>query len=139
RRRVAPRCCAARFGRSSPEPPRGISRAWKIPRRSTPSRPRSRLCARLPQGSGRDRAVGFARDAASVAPGRLGRVARGSPSLPRNASSRRVAEKLGLRDEGTAVRFLQIQSVYEDHIRYAISVEEWRERGHELLAKFVNR
>jgi ribosomal-protein-alanine N-acetyltransferase len=50
-----------------------------------------------------------------------------------------VAEKLGLRDEGTAVRFLQIQSVYEDHIRYAISAEEWRERGHELMAKFVHR
>jgi len=59
--------------------------------------------------------------------------------VPRNGPSRRVAEKLGLRDEGTAVRFLQIQSVYEDHIRYAISAEEWRERGHELMAKFVHR
>lgn len=58
--------------------------------------------------------------------------------VPRNASSRRVAEKLGLRDEGTAVRFLQIQGVYEDHIRYAMTAEEWRERGHELVAKFVN-
>jgi ribosomal-protein-alanine N-acetyltransferase len=58
--------------------------------------------------------------------------------VPRNTSSRRVAEKLGLRDEGTAVRFLQIQGVYEDHIRYAITAEEWRERGHDLLAKFVN-
>jgi len=59
--------------------------------------------------------------------------------VPRNGSSRRVAEKLGLRDEGTAVRFLQIQGVYEDHIRYAMTLEEWRERGHELVAKFVNR
>jgi len=59
--------------------------------------------------------------------------------VPRNSSSRRVADKLGLRDEGTAVRFLQIQGVYEDHIRYAMTVEEWRERGHELVAKFVNR
>jgi [ribosomal protein S5]-alanine N-acetyltransferase len=59
--------------------------------------------------------------------------------VPRNASSRRVAEKLGLRDEGNAVRFLQIQGAYEDHIRYAITVEEWRERGHELVAKFVHR
>jgi ribosomal-protein-alanine N-acetyltransferase len=57
--------------------------------------------------------------------------------VPRNASSRRVADKLGLRDEGNAVRFLQIQGAYEDHIRYAMTVEEWRERGHELLAKFV--
>jgi ribosomal-protein-alanine N-acetyltransferase len=59
--------------------------------------------------------------------------------VPRNTSSRRVAEKLGLRDEGTALRFLQIQGVYEDHIRYAITAEEWRERGHDLLAKFVNQ
>ena len=58
--------------------------------------------------------------------------------VPRNTASRRVAEKLGLRDEGTAVRFLQIQGVYEDHIRYAITAEEWRERGEELVAKFVN-
>ncbi len=58
--------------------------------------------------------------------------------VPRNVSSRRVADKLGLRDEGTAVRFLQIQGVYEDHIRYAFTIEEWRERGHELVAKFVN-
>ena len=59
--------------------------------------------------------------------------------VPRNASSRRVADKLGLRDEGTAVRFLQIQGVYEDHIRYAMTMEEWRERGHELVGKFVHR
>ncbi len=59
--------------------------------------------------------------------------------VPRNEASRRVAEKLGLRDEGTAVRFLQIQGVYEDHVRYAITAEEWRERGHELLARFVSR
>ena len=45
--------------------------------------------------------------------------------------------KLGLRDEGVAVRFLQIQGVYEDHVRYAITVEEWRERGHELVADFL--
>ena len=59
--------------------------------------------------------------------------------VPRNTASRRVAEKLGLRDEGTAVRFLQIQGVYEDHIRYAITLEEWRERGQELVAAFVER
>jgi len=59
--------------------------------------------------------------------------------VPRNLASRRVAEKLGLRDEGTAVRFLQIQGEYEDHVRYAITVEEWHERGHELVARFVTR
>ena len=45
--------------------------------------------------------------------------------VPRNAKSRRVAEKLGLRDEGTAARFLQIRGVWEDHVRYAITREEW--------------
>ncbi|HWS45473.1 MAG TPA: GNAT family protein, partial [Acidimicrobiia bacterium] len=53
--------------------------------------------------------------------------------VPRNGASRRVAEKLGLRDEGVAVGFLQIQGVYEDHVRYAITTEEWLARGHELL------
>ncbi len=57
--------------------------------------------------------------------------------VPRNVASRRVAEKLGLRDEGTAERFLQIQGVYEDHVRYAITSEEWLERGHELVARFA--
>ena len=58
--------------------------------------------------------------------------------VPRNSASRRVAEKLGLHDEGTAQRFLQIQGTYEDHIRYAITREEWRERGHELVSKFLS-
>ena len=47
--------------------------------------------------------------------------------VPRNANSRRVAAKLGLRDEGTARRFLQIRGVWEDHVRYAITAEDWRE------------
>jgi [ribosomal protein S5]-alanine N-acetyltransferase len=59
--------------------------------------------------------------------------------VPRNLPSRRVAEKLGLRDEGTAVRFLQIQGTYEDHVRYAITLDEWRDRGALLVARFVNR
>ena len=58
-------------------------------------------------------------------------------SCPATRASRRVAEKLGLRDEGTAERFLQIQGVYEDHIRYAITAEEWHARGAELVAQFL--
>ncbi len=54
--------------------------------------------------------------------------------VPRNAASRRVVEKLGLREEGTSERFLQIRGVYEDHIRFAITVEEWQERRAELEA-----
>jgi [ribosomal protein S5]-alanine N-acetyltransferase len=59
--------------------------------------------------------------------------------VPRNLPSRRVAEKLGMRDEGTARLFLQIQGVYEDHVRYALTVEEWRERGPELATRFLQR
>ena len=58
--------------------------------------------------------------------------------VPRNAPSRRVAEQLGLRDECTAARFLQIRGRYEDHIRYAITREEWRERGGELVERFLS-
>jgi [ribosomal protein S5]-alanine N-acetyltransferase len=57
--------------------------------------------------------------------------------VPRNAPSRRVVEKLGLRDEGTSQRFLQIQGVYEDHIRYAITADEWHDRGSDLTRDFL--
>ena len=56
--------------------------------------------------------------------------------VPRNAKSRRVAAKLGLRDEGTATRFLQIQGTWEDHVRYAITREEWDERRQEFETSF---
>ena len=45
--------------------------------------------------------------------------------IPRNRASRRVVEKLGLREEGVAVRYLEIDGVWEDHVRYAITAEEW--------------
>jgi [ribosomal protein S5]-alanine N-acetyltransferase len=57
--------------------------------------------------------------------------------VPRNAKSRRVAEKLGLRDEGTARRFLQIRGIWEDHVRYAITLDEWNERKGELERRFL--
>lgn len=57
--------------------------------------------------------------------------------VPGNHPSRRVAEKLGLRQEGVALRFLQIQGVYEDHVRYAITAEEWEQRRAELTARFL--
>jgi ribosomal-protein-alanine N-acetyltransferase len=58
--------------------------------------------------------------------------------VPRNAPSRRVAEKLGLRDEGTALRFLQIRGTYEDHVRYAITAEEWDRRRTEITDRFLS-
>ena len=57
--------------------------------------------------------------------------------IPRNAASRRVVEKLCLRDEGVAIRYLEINGTWEDHIRYAITAEEWEERRSELLQTWV--
>jgi ribosomal-protein-alanine N-acetyltransferase len=58
--------------------------------------------------------------------------------VPRNRPSRRVVEKLGLRCEGTAERYLEINGVWEDHLRFAITAEEWRERRSEFLARWVD-
>ena len=58
--------------------------------------------------------------------------------VPRNAPSRRVADKLGLRDEGVAQRLLQIRGVYEDHVRYAMTAEEWGQRRAELTDAFLS-
>ncbi len=57
--------------------------------------------------------------------------------IPRNHPSRRVVEKLKIRDEGIALRYLEINGNWEDHIRYAITAEEWWERRDELLAEWV--
>ncbi len=53
--------------------------------------------------------------------------------VPRNDRSRRIPAKLGLREEGLATRFLQINGVWEDHVRYAITAEEWAERRASLI------
>ena len=58
--------------------------------------------------------------------------------IPRNTPSRRVVEKLEIRDEGVAERYLEINGVWEDHIRFAITAEEWQERGKRLLDDWVN-
>lgn len=58
--------------------------------------------------------------------------------IPRNQASRRVVEKLSIRDEGVAQRYLEINGVWEDHIRYAITSEEWDERRDELLRGWVD-
>jgi ribosomal-protein-alanine N-acetyltransferase len=41
-------------------------------------------------------------------------------------------EKLAIRDEGTAQRYLEINGKWEDHIRYGMTAEEWRARCGEL-------
>lgn len=57
--------------------------------------------------------------------------------IPRNTASRRVVEKLGLRDEGTARGYLEIDGVWEDHVRYAITAEEWVARRDDLEAAWL--
>ena len=48
--------------------------------------------------------------------------------IPRNHNSRRVMEKLEIREEGIARGLVEINGVWEDHIRFGITVEEWLER-----------
>lgn len=52
--------------------------------------------------------------------------------VPRNANSRRVMEVLAIREEGIAVRYLEINGAWEDHVRYGFTAEEWRARRSEL-------
>jgi ribosomal-protein-alanine N-acetyltransferase len=57
--------------------------------------------------------------------------------IPRNAPSRRVVEKLEIRNEGLAERYLEINGVWEDHLRFAITQEEWSERGEALVKEWL--
>ncbi len=59
--------------------------------------------------------------------------------IPRNSASRRVVEKLGLRSEGVAFGFLEINGAWEDHVRYAMTAEEWTVRGPGLAAAWLVR
>ncbi len=54
--------------------------------------------------------------------------------VPRNTRSRRVMEKLEVREEGIAERYLEIAGTWEDHIRYGMTVEEWIVRQAALSA-----
>ena len=57
--------------------------------------------------------------------------------MPRNTNSRRVMEVLGIREEGVAQRYLEINGAWEDHVRYAITAEEWQERRDEFAAAWL--
>jgi ribosomal-protein-alanine N-acetyltransferase len=59
--------------------------------------------------------------------------------IPRNANSRRVMEKLQIREEGVAKRFLEINGAWEDHVRYGLTVEEWNERRRPWTATWLGR
>jgi [ribosomal protein S5]-alanine N-acetyltransferase len=49
--------------------------------------------------------------------------------IPGNGPSLRVAEKLGLRREGLALRYLQIDGRWQDHVMFAIVADEFRRGG----------
>ena len=57
--------------------------------------------------------------------------------VPRNTNSRRVMDKLALRSEGIAERYLEINGTWEDHVRYAITAEEWTARADELRTAWI--
>jgi len=65
------------------------------------------------------------RTAVDAAFGELGLHRVQAAVIPRNVASIRVLEKAGFREEGLALRYLQIAGVWEDHKLYAITVEEW--------------
>jgi [ribosomal protein S5]-alanine N-acetyltransferase len=44
---------------------------------------------------------------------------------------------LGVREEGTALRFLEINGTWEDHVRYGFTAEEWEARRAELSAEWL--
>jgi ribosomal-protein-alanine N-acetyltransferase len=58
--------------------------------------------------------------------------------IPRNVSSRRVVEKLELRNEGLAQKYLEIDGQWEDHMRFAITSEEWIERAPDLVTEWID-
>jgi ribosomal-protein-alanine N-acetyltransferase len=45
--------------------------------------------------------------------------------IPRNGPSIRLATKAGFRHEGRALRYLEINGVWEDHEIFAMTAEEW--------------
>jgi ribosomal-protein-alanine N-acetyltransferase len=57
--------------------------------------------------------------------------------IPRNSNSRRVVEKLDLREEGIAQRFLEINGAWEDHVRFGFTIEEWNDRSEQLVRDWL--
>jgi [ribosomal protein S5]-alanine N-acetyltransferase len=75
--------------------------------------------------NGRGYATEAVRQAVHAAFGELGLHRVQAGVIPRNLASIRVLEKAGFREEGLALRYLQIAGVWEDHKLYAVTAEEW--------------
>jgi ribosomal-protein-alanine N-acetyltransferase len=59
--------------------------------------------------------------------------------VPRNTRSRRVMEKLAIREEGLSLRYLEINGAWEDHVRYGFTLEEWQQRRADLSRDWLER
>ncbi|MDA8261254.1 MAG: GNAT family protein [Actinomycetota bacterium] len=57
--------------------------------------------------------------------------------VPRNSASLRVVEKLGLRQEGVAERYIEINGIWEDHAIFAITREEWQAKRRFYMERFL--
>lgn len=57
--------------------------------------------------------------------------------MPMNQKSRAVMERLGVRQEGLAQRYILVGGQWEDHILYAITAEEWQARRRQLLTQWL--
>jgi ribosomal-protein-alanine N-acetyltransferase len=55
-------------------------------------------------------------------------------ALPDNQAVRTAFARLRIRDEGVASRYRLVNGEWRDHVRYAITAEEWQERRDELMA-----
>lgn len=75
--------------------------------------------------NGRGYGTEAVRQAVAAAFGELGLHRVQAAVMPRNVASIRVLEKAAFREEGFALRYLQIAGIWEDHKLYAVTAEEW--------------
>lgn len=59
--------------------------------------------------------------------------------VPRNQRSRRIMDKLAIREEGLAKRYLEINGAWEDHLRYAMTSEEWQAGRDSIVDTWLSR
>ena len=57
--------------------------------------------------------------------------------VPTNSASLRVVEKLGIPTEGIARKFLEINGTWEDHQLFAMTIEDWEQKGGALTRDWL--